>query len=72
MRTPNRWQDRLSVLPRPMQVGVLHICPRCLKWFAVRRVATRQDTRVGKVSTYRCRHCQAEIEFASHFPSRAV
>jgi len=70
--TTNRRRDRLAVLPQPLQVGIFHTCPRCSKWFALRRASVRHDKLVGQVSTYRCRRCQAEVEFASHLPSRAI
>lgn len=44
------------------RAGVLRICPRCAKWFALRKVK-RLRVRCRYVVFYRCRFCHEVVSF---------
>jgi len=62
----------LSLLQRPLQPGPFHICPKCLGWFALRRVHDELDDEEGNLSRYRCVKCDTEFEFAWSHPPGVV
>jgi hypothetical protein len=61
-----------GILAEPMQPGDNMICPRCLKWHALEFRRSRPSELQGEISTYRCRKCGAEIEFAACHPPHAL
>ena len=56
------------LLSSPLQPGLLRICPRCQKWFALRFVASEPDVNYGKLKQYRCRSCEQVTVFAAELP----
>lgn len=64
--------DSNGILAEPMQSGLEGICPKCLKWNALKLLRSSQSELQGELSTYRCKHCQAEIEFAESHPPDAI
>ncbi|MCD0460359.1 hypothetical protein [Roseiconus lacunae] len=61
-----------SILAEPMQPGDNLICPKCLKWHALEFLRSRPSELQGEISTYRCRECKSEIEFAACHPPNAI
>jgi len=61
-----------GILPQPMQSGSMWNCPECRKWFALQLQSVRTDERDIVISTYRCRRCGFEIEFADSHPKGVV
>lgn len=44
--------------------GICHVCPKCLRWIALRFELTRTEKCTGEVTTYVCRHCGGKTEFS--------
>lgn len=61
-----------GILPEPLQVGRCRICTECRGWFALVFVSERSSELQGSIATYRCRKCEAVVEFAEHHPPDAV
>jgi DNA-directed RNA polymerase subunit RPC12/RpoP len=60
------------ILAKPMQPGTFRKCLECRAWFALIKVAKRDDKLQGSVTTYRCKKCGATIHFADIHPTDAV
>ena len=61
-----------GILAEPLQPGFSRICPHCLRWYALKFVRERPDEVAEKISTWRCRFCSEETEFARSHPRGAV
>ncbi|HBE70120.1 MAG TPA: hypothetical protein DDW52_18385 [Planctomycetaceae bacterium] len=64
--------DVEALLAEPPEPGENLICPKCLKWHSLEFVRSRPSELQGEISTYRCSHCDAEIEFAECHPPDAI
>lgn len=62
----------LNILAEPPRLGTCRVCDRCRAWFALVKIAEREDAVTGSVTTYRCRKCGAETQFAERHPPGAV
>ncbi len=61
-----------GILREPLQVGRCRICLKCRSWFALVFVSERSSETQGSIRTYRCRKCEAVVEFTEHHPPGAV
>jgi hypothetical protein len=52
----------------PARAGLLRTCPNCLRWFALRHIASVDDQSVGKILRYRCKRCGKEVDYLRHRP----
>jgi len=58
-----------GILAKPARPGILRICPKCGTWFALRKQAAPSSHAPVRVTTFRCRKCQCDVEFAAR-PAR--
>lgn len=61
-----------KILASPLRPEFSRTCPACQKRYALELKATREDAVVKKVSTYHCKACGHEVEYAHQHPPDAV
>lgn len=61
-----------SILAAPITVGLTRKCLACNKRFALEHQQTAEHPTLGYLKTYRCKHCGATFDFATHLPNGAL
>jgi len=65
-------QQRSDILADPPDPGMLRICRRCRRWFALRLQSKQPDAKAGTLRIYRCKYCGAKTIYADHHPRDAT
>lgn len=65
-------KTRSSILSQPLGIDLFRSCFRCKRWFALVRERVKRDERVGKVVSYRCKNCNATVDYADHLPPGVI
>jgi hypothetical protein len=63
---------RDHILPEPPGPPAFRVCPTCRRWFALQLERKKPDEIAGKLKTYRCKYCGAEVTYAASHPPHAV
>lgn len=61
-----------KILASPLGPGLWRVCPACHKRFALRLQRKGDRQIVKQVTTYRCKACGHEVEFAKQHPPNAI
>lgn len=61
-----------GILASPSRPSFCRTCPACGKWFALKLLQSRQHPVVGRVTTYRCKTCGHEVEYAQNRPADTI
>lgn len=54
----------LGFVHQPAGPGLLRICPKCTRWWALEFIRGETDEQHGTLHHYRCKKCENEVAFS--------
>lgn len=60
----------LGFVHQPAGPGLLRICPKCARWWALELDRTETDQRHGELHHFRCKKCDSEVVYSAQSDPR--